>query len=165
MARIKFETEFIPGEINIEYTDKYKITRYIYHFQHPSVDTYCLIRIYEFDLKTIVVVSQILEITGGDTFLVKNVIEDFDLNYENLYWINHDGLFSCFMSEEEFLHTVFFYKKTSLFSYKEIDITEENEITKELVETLIESTLEPVESWLGLDLIAENRFRRARDGL
>ena len=67
------------------------------------------------------------------------------------------------MSEEEFLHTVFLHKKKYLFSHEEIDITEENEITKEFVETLIESTLEPVESWLGLDLIAANRFIRARE--
>ena len=58
---------------------------------------------------------------------------------------------------------MFSYEKDSFFSHREIDIKEENKITKESVETLIETSLEPVESWLGLDLIAENRFRRARE--
>ena len=50
-----------------------------------------------------------------------------------------------------------------MFSQKEIEITEERKISIEVVEKLIDSSLKPVESWLGLDSRAENRFRRARE--
>ena len=72
---MKLEIDYIPGEINIEYTDKCKITRCIYHFQRPFVVNYCLIRIFEFASKTIVIASQIFAITKGDSFLIKNIIE------------------------------------------------------------------------------------------
>ena len=97
---MKLEIDYIQLKINIENRDKCKISRCIYHFQCSLVDTYCLIRIFEFASKTIVIASQILGITGGNKFLIENIIEHFELNYKNLYWINHDGLLSCYMSVE-----------------------------------------------------------------
>lgn len=90
----------IPGNINIENTDKCKISRYIYHFQSSCFDTYCLIRIFNFSSKTIVFASQIWGTTGDNELLLENVIEDFNLDYGNLYWINHVGLFSDYEPEE-----------------------------------------------------------------
>ena len=161
---MKLKTDYIPGKIDIEDTKSCKISRCIYHFPHSSVDTYCLIRIFEFASKTVVIASQILGITKGNRFLIQYIIKDFNLNSKNLHWINHDGLFSCYMPlEEEFLHTVFSHERDSLFSHKKINITEESKITRESVETLIETSLEPVELWVGLDRVAEDRFREAKE--
>ena len=161
---MKLRINYILGEISIENADNCRKIRCIYHFQYPFVDTYCLIRIFDFKSKTIVIASHILGIVGGNRFLINNIIDYFKLNHENLYWINHDGLFSCYMTEkEEFMHTVFSYKKIFLFSHKEINIIEENKITRTSVETLTETSLEPVELWLGLDIVAENKFIKARE--
>jgi|GEM_PF-5365578 len=154
----------IPGNINIEDTDKCKMSRCIYHFQYSCFDTYCLIRIFDFSSKTIVIASQIWGITGDNKLLLENVIEDFNLEYDNnLHWINHVGSFSDYKPEnEEFSRIIFAYEKDSIFSQKKLNIIDEIEISIESVKGLIESSLEPVESWLGLDSIAENKFRQKR---
>ena len=162
-VEVKPEINGIPGIINIENNDKCKISRCIYHFQSSYFDTYCLIRIFEFSSKTIVIASQIWGTTGNNDLLLKNVIEDFKLDYDNLYWINHVGFFSDYTPEkEEYSRIVFTYKKDYIFSQKKLNIIDEIEISSESVENLIESSLELVESWIGLDSIAINKFRRER---
>lgn len=154
----------IPGKINIEDTDKCKISRCVYHFQSSYFDTYCLIRIFDFSSKTIVIASQLWGITGDNKLLLENVIEDFNLEYKNnLYWINHVGSFSDYKPKnEEFSRIIFIHERDYMFSQKKLIITDELEISIESVESLIESSLEPVESWLGLDSVAKNKFRRKR---
>ncbi|WP_019505239.1 hypothetical protein [Pleurocapsa sp. PCC 7319] len=154
----------IPGKISIEKSNEYKISRCIYYFD-PSFNLYCLLRIFEFQSKTIVIASQLNGAILWDNYLIKYVMEDFELNHENiLYWINHIGLFdNCIPVKEKFLHTTFSYKKDLIFSQKTVDLKEENEINIESVENLIESSLEPVEFWLGLDPKANNDFKRKRE--
>ena len=160
---MKLKSDYISEKTNIENTNNCKILRCIYHFYDLFYDTYCLIRIYEFKSKTIVLASQLFGAILWDSFLIKDVINDFNLNHENLYWINHYGLFSNVVTEEKFLHTTFSYKKESIFSSKEVDLEQETEVSIKFVEDLIESPLEPVELWLGLDLVAENKFIRIRE--
>ena len=170
---MKIKTNFTPGEIHIEQRSKQggevssavnfesnascKITRCIYHFQPSNLlPCYCLLRIFEFDSKIIVVASQLQGAILGDENLIKYIIEDFELDCQNIYWINHVGSFSDIMlTKERFLHTTFSYKKALVSSRIEINLQEENEIDLGLVQTLIERTLEPVESWLGLDYMAD----------
>ena len=152
----------IPGNINIENTDECKISSCIYHFQSSYLDTYCLIRIFNFSSKTIVIASQIWGTTGNNSLLLEDIIEDFNLDHDNLYWINHVGLFSDYAPEEEFSRIMFAYEKDSVFSQKKLRITDEIDISIKSVENLIESSLNPVESWLGLDSIAKNKFRWKR---
>ena len=65
--------------------------------------------------------------------------------------------------KEKFLHTTFYYKKDYIFSSRRVDLEEEIEVDIEFVEDIIESPLEPVELWLGLDLVAKYRFIQARE--
>lgn len=160
---MKLKSDCIPGNINIENTDNCKILRCIYHFRNFSYDTYCLIRIFKFKSKTIVLASQLFGAILWDSFLIQDVIDDLNLNHENLYWINHYGLFSDIGIEERFLHTTFSYKKDSIFSSKEVNLEQEIEVSIKFIEDLIESSWESVELWLGLDLVAENKFIRARE--
>ena len=160
---MKLKSDCIPGNVNIENTDDCKILRCIYHFYNLSYDTYCLIRIYEFKSKTIVLASQLFGAILWDSFLIKNVIDDLNLNHENLCWINHYGLFSNIVAEEKFLHTTFSYKKDSIFSSKRVDLEQEIEVGIKFAEDLIESVLEPVELWIGLDLAAKNKILRTRE--
>ena len=159
---MKLKTDSIPGEVNIEQKKDCKITRCIYHFQSSYFDTYCLIRIFDFYSKTIVIASQVWGTTGNNDLLLEDVIEDFNLDRDNLYWIDHIGLFSDYAPEEEFSRIIFAYEKDSIFFQKKLRITDEIDISIESVEDLIESSLEPVELWLGLDSIARNKFRRER---
>ncbi|MGB5636625.1 MAG: hypothetical protein WBM86_28135, partial [Waterburya sp.] len=158
---MKLKTNYIPGEINIEQKENYKITRCIYHFQ-PSdfLPLYCLLRIFEFNSKTIVIASHLRGAILWNEMLIENIIEDFALNCDNLIWINHVGLFSDYMPiEERFLHTTFSFGKESRSSQIKVCLQEENKIDVESVQNLIGLSLEPVESWLGLDAIAENNLR------
>lgn len=159
--KLKIDIDSVPGEINIKDTSNCKILRCIYHFNCGSdIDTYCLVRIYDFFSKTIVIASHIKGLLGGTKSVIRKVINDFNLDYEKIFWINHVGFFSDFVPEkEEFTHNLLSYKKHLMFFGEEFEIKEEKEISIELVEELIESSLEPVESWLGLDLIAEKDFR------
>jgi hypothetical protein len=161
--KMKLKIDSVPGEINIENTNKCKILRCIYHFRTLStIDTYCLVRIFEFPSKTIVVVSHIKGLVGGRKDVINKIIDDFNLDYENLFWINHVGLFSDYLPEkEEFTHNLLSREKHFIFFGNKIEIIEEEEISKEFIEKLIESSLDSVESWLGLDLIAEKYFRCA----
>ena len=153
----------ILGKINIENTDRCKILRCIYHFNHPF-STYCLIRIFDFNSKIIVIASQLKGAILWDEFLIAKVSKNFKLVHNNVHWINHIGLFSDVVSnEDKFFHTTFFYKKNHIFSRKEIELDKETEINIEMVKNLIESSLEPVESWLGLDLLAANNFKRENE--
>jgi hypothetical protein len=127
---VKLKTNSILGEIKIESNESCNITRCIYHFQ-PSdfLPLYCLLRIFEFKSKTIVIASQLKGVILWDEILIENIIEDFELNCENLYWINHVGLFSDYMPiKERFLHTIFSFRKKSIFSQIKIDLQEEKKI-------------------------------------
>jgi hypothetical protein len=158
--KLKIDIDSVPGEINIENTNKSKILRCIYHFDCGcNIDTYCLVRIYDFSSKTIVIASDIKGSTGGRDYLIYNIINDFNLDYEKMFWINHVGWFShVFREQEEFTQILFSYKKHLIFG-NELEIIEEKEITKEFVEKLIELSLDSVQLWLGLDLIAEKNSR------
>jgi hypothetical protein len=160
---MKLKIDSVPGEINIENTNKCKILRCIYHFRTLfTIDTYCLVRIFEFPLKTIVVVSHIKGLVGGRKDVINKIIDDFNLDYENLFWINHVGLFSDYLPKKEgFTHNLLSREKHFMFFGNKIEIIKEKEISKELIEKLIKSSLDPVESWIGLDLIAEKHFRCA----
>lgn len=160
---MKLKSDYIPGNINIKNTENCKILKCIYHFQNGLFDTYCLIRIFEFKSKTIVLASQLFGAILWDSVLIEDVIDDLNLNHENLYWINHYGLFSEIKIEEKFLHTTFSYEKDSIFSSKRVELKEERKVSINFIEDLIESSLESVELFLGLDLIAENKFIRTRE--
>lgn len=155
----------VPGEINIENTDKCKISRFIYHFDCGVItNTYCLIRIFEFSSKTIVIASRLKGLIGGRKDVIRNIINDFNLDHEKIFWIHHIGFFSNLsLEKEEFTSNLLSYEKHFIFCSKQIEIIKEEEISKESIEELIESSLDSVESWLGLDLIAEKDFRCANE--
>lgn len=162
---VKLNTNFIPGEINIESNASCKITRCVYHFQPSNfLPCYCLLRIFEFKSKIIVIASQLKGAILWDEILIKYIIEDFELDCENIYWINHVGLFSDLkLAKERFIHTTFTCKKSFVFSRIEINLQKEYEIDLGLVQTLIERTLEPVEILLGLDYTADVNLSSKRE--
>lgn len=162
---MKMKIDSVPGEINIENTNKCKISRCIYHFDCGVItNTYCLIRIFEFPSKTIVIASHLKGLIGGKEYVIRDVINDFNLDHKKLFWINHIGFFSNLsLEKEEFTHNLLSYEKHFIFCNKQIEIIKEEEISKECIEELIESSLDSVESWLGLDLIAEKDFRYANE--
>ena len=82
---MKLKINCIPGEINIENTDKCEIIRCIYHFKSFWYDTYCLIRIFKFKSKIVVIASRLKGAILWDSCLIDNIINDFNLNYNNLY--------------------------------------------------------------------------------
>jgi len=158
---VKLETNYLPGEISIEQKESCKITRCIYHFQPSNfLPLYCLLRIFEFSSKTVVIASHLRGAILWNETLIENIIEDFNLNCDNLFWINHVGLFSDYMPiEERFLHTTFSFRKESRSSQIKIDLQDENKIDTKSVQTLTGLSLEPVESWIGLDAIAEKNLK------
>ena len=128
-------TQSIPGKIDVVNTEDCKTLRSIYHFDNFLYDTYCLIRIHKFKSKTIVLASQLFGAILWDSYLIENIIDDFDLNHDNLYWINHYGLFTNIAIEEKFLYTTFSYKKDFIFSHKRVSLEEQVTFvrTKELM--------------------------------
>lgn len=145
---MKLDFYGIKGGLSITESPNCKILRCIYQCSFPR---YCLIRIYEFKTKTIVIASQLKGPVNWNYLLIYKVIKNFKLNINNLLWINHVGLFSDYKPvEEKFIHTLFSWSKTLLFSDEECHLIEEKQITLQAVEELIESQLESVETWLGL---------------
>ena len=148
---MQLDSNIVPGKVSHEINSKCEIFRCIYYFQQPFPNK-CLLRIYKFREKTIVIASQLIAPVCWNEHLMQDVIEDFEIDHQNLYWINHVGLFSDYMpAKEEFIHTTFYTKKGLFFARKKPDLIKEIKISLEEVENLIESSLKPVNFWLGLD--------------
>ena len=160
---MKLDIGTVPGKVSHEVNSKCEIFRCIYYFQKPFPNN-CLLRIYKFKNKTIVIASQLIAPVRWDEHLIQDVIEDFEIDCENLYWINHVGLFSDYMpAKEEFVHTTFAEQREFIFAQKQVNLIEETEISLESVENLIESSLEPVDSWLELDLETSKNLQRVEE--
>lgn len=86
-------------------------------------------------------------------------MKKFYLNYKILIWINHIGLFSDFRpAEEEFIHTIVSKREGGFLSTNDdCELCSTNRLNLQQVEELIESNLEPVESWLGLSSITSKK--------
>ena len=149
---MKLDFDSVKGRISVVKHPNCKILRHIYHFGYEK---YCLIRIYEFQTKTIVIASQLSGAILWDMYIISNIVRKFNLNYIKLVWINHIGLFSDFRpTKEEFIHTIVLQPKSIFpFTSSDCELCETKEIDLQTLERLIESKLEPVEAWLGLSNI------------
>ena len=143
------------GGLSVEVTPNCTILRHLY--KYGNAIHRCLIRIYEFKTKTIVIASQLnCPPIIWDNRIISLMIQDFWLDTKNLIWIVHVGLFSNFMPpEEEFLLTFFSEREGSRFQSNEYEIIETINIDIKQVEKLIKRSLEPVETWLGLDIMIQ----------
>lgn len=155
---MKIDFDSIQGGLSVEQTSKYTILRYIYNWSYGNKST--LLRIYEFKTKTIVIASQLNGAVIGERWLISKVVRDFKLDTKYLSWICHIGLFSDFRTaEEKFLDTIIECKKSSIFGQKKCEYIKTEEIDIEEVEKRIEFNLEPVEKWLGLDPMIQEKRR------
>lgn len=155
---MKIELDSMQGGLRVSNTPNCRILRHIYGWRYDI--TRCLLRIYAFKTKTIVIASHLIGGVNWDSYLISKVVRDFGLNINNLTWIAHLGLFSdCMFSEEEFFETIIDWEKEWIFSPKECNLIEQKDISLDDVEKLIECRLEPVERWLGLDPIIQNKRR------
>ncbi|MGL6344779.1 MAG: hypothetical protein ACRC80_37210 [Waterburya sp.] len=158
------EKNSVLGEISVEEDNECKILRCVYHFRHGFYPVYCLIRIFEFHSKTVVIASHLSNSLLWDESLIENIIKDFNLDYKNLHWLNHRGLFSCLrITDEEFLYTFFSCQKNTPLSKVTINIIKDQEITLQEVEGLIKHSLEPIKFWLGLDPIVKKNIQQKRE--
>ena len=154
---MKLDFDSMRGGLSIENNQNFTILRHLY--KYDSAIHRCLIRIYEFKTKTIVIASQLdCPPLIWDERIISKVIQDFKLDTENLIWIVHVGLFSNFMPpEEEFLLTFFSEREGARFQSNEYKIIETINIDIQQVKKLIERPLEPVKKWLGLDIMIQNK--------
>lgn len=149
---MKLDFDNVKGRISVAKHPNSRIIRHIYHFGYEK---YCLIRIYEFQTKTIVIASQLSGAILWDSYLISHIVKKFNLKYKELTWINHVGLFSNLRpTKEEFIHTIVSQRK-SIFpsTSSDCELCETKEMNLQTVERLIESKLEPVEAWLGLSSV------------
>lgn len=153
---MKLNINNIRGRLNIEKHSNSRVIRYIHHLNWMG---YCLIRIYEFQAKTVVIASQLSKPILWNSYLISSIVKKFNLNYQYLVWINHIGLFSDFRpAEEEFIHTIVSEQKSRFsLTSKDCKLCSTNRLTLQQVEELIECNLEPVESWFGLSSITSQK--------
>ncbi len=149
---MKIDFDNMRGGLSVESTHNHTILRHLYKYGFAIHR--CLIRIYELEKATIVIASQLnCPPLIWDDGIISHVIHDFQLDTKNLFWIVHVGLFSNFKPpKEEFLLTFFSEKEESILQRKKYNIIETINIDLKQVEKLIKRSLEPVETWLGLDL-------------
>ncbi len=151
---MKLELDSMQGGLSVENTPRCKIFRHIYKW--GDAISRSLLRIYEFKKRTIVIASDLNRCVIWDEYLIEKVVQDFKLNTDNLFWISHVGLFSMGMyPKEDFLHTIINWPKKFKFQQAKCELITTISIDLEEVEKLIEHRLEPVETWLGLDLMIQ----------
>ncbi len=146
---LKFDES--SGGFEIEKRSSCIVLRHIYYWYYTNC---CLIRIYYFQAKTIVIASQLNGPILWDEYLISRSVRKFGLDRKNLVWINHIGLFSNFRpTRERFIKTTIKWSRQTIFSLTAdyCELCDEEQINLQVVEELIESKLEAVETWLGLD--------------
>jgi len=151
---MKLSLDRFEGAFSQEIYQDRKIFRHIFRLHNDFMPERCLIRIYAFRTKTIVIASQLIGRILWDDFIISRAACMFRLNRRNLTWINHTKfLINLRPAKEEFHQSIFSWHREYTFPWSadRCELEREQEISRQTVEEMIETKLEPVETWLGLD--------------
>ena len=134
--KMKIELDSMQGGLSVTNTPNCQILRHIYGWSYDI--TRCLLRIYAFKTKTIVIASHLIGGVYWDSYLIPEFLQNFYKSSVKLNYIN-----SC-LDRADF----------GQISEREISLYD--------VEELIECELEPVETWLDIDadLYQKKELRR-----
>lgn len=149
---MKLDLNTFQGELNIEHNYNRVILRHIFCWNQTNI---CLLRAFCFSTKIIVIASQLKGEILKSSEQITIVIQKLGLNHKQLNWITHVRLSNdCDLAAEKFYKSSPIWNSESLlpWSTKSYKLENEEEISLQAVENLIESELEPVYTWIGLAL-------------
>ncbi|MDJ0649465.1 MAG: hypothetical protein QNJ60_12245 [Xenococcaceae cyanobacterium MO_188.B19] len=144
---MSLDFNIIETGVNIEdYCDNYRVSRHCFRWNESNI---CLVRAYCYPRKNVVVISQVQGEVINNEEQIKTIIQKIQLKPKKTILITN-------IKNK-------FYKRIVRLNPQQLN--DEEEISLHMVEELIESKLEPVETWLELDVdqYQKNELHRQKE--